>query len=117
MTPPKTPRTATHLHPGTIMARKKMLADRAAGVQSKSSSRITPMEPDRARAVAQVASVMVDTARVEVEYLKVTKQDCSSFIDGLKAPEAISAINKAPGGGTIDHSKPGVVRNSMGSNA
>lgn len=41
MTPPKTPRTATHLHPGTILARKKMLADRAAGVQSKSSSRIT----------------------------------------------------------------------------
>lgn len=77
-------------------------------------NRTTPMEPDRARAVAQVASVMVDTARVEVEYLKVTKQDCSSFIDGLKSPEAIAAITNAPGGGTIDRSQQGVVRHSMG---
>lgn len=33
-------------------------------------NREQPMEVDRARAVAQVASVLVDTARVEVEYLK-----------------------------------------------
>lgn len=33
-------------------------------------NRDQPMEVDRARAVAQVASVLVDTARVEVEYLK-----------------------------------------------
>ena len=46
-----------------------------------------PMEPDRARAVAQVAGVLVDSARVEVEYLKATDQDVSNFIDGLKAPE------------------------------
>lgn len=72
-----------------------------------------PMEPDRARAVAQVASVMVDSARVEVEYLKATKQDCSSFIDGLKAPPAVKAITNAPTG-TIDRSQPGVVRHSMG---
>ena len=76
-------------------------------------NRTTPMEPDRARAVAQVASVPVDTARVEVEYIKATKQDCSSFIDGLKAPGAVAAITQAPTG-TIDRSKPGVVRHSMG---
>lgn len=46
-----------------------------------------PMEPDRARAVAQVAGVLVDSARVEVDYLKATGQDVSNFIDGLKAPE------------------------------
>jgi len=45
-----------------------------------------PMEPDRARAVAMVAGVLVDSARVEVDYLKLTKQDTSNFIDGLKAP-------------------------------
>lgn len=73
-----------------------------------------PMEPDRARAVAQVAAVMVDTARVEVEYLKVTKQDNSSFIDGLKAPNALEAISNAPGGGLIDRSTPGVTRHTMG---
>jgi BioD-like phosphotransacetylase family protein len=46
-----------------------------------------PMEPDRARAVAQVAGVLVDSARVEVDYLKATGQDVSNFIDCLKAPE------------------------------
>lgn len=79
-----------------------------------------PMEPDRARAVATVASVMVDTARVEVEYLKVSKQDNSNFIDGMKAPEVVtaigntSAITTAPGGGLIDRSKPGVTRHTLG---
>lgn len=80
----------------------------------------SPMEPDRARAVAQVAAVMVDTARVEVEYLKVTKQDTSSFIDSLKSPEAQTAIGNAPtatithAGGTVDRSKPGVTRHTLG---
>ena len=49
--------------------------------------RENPMEPDRARAVAQVAGVLVDTARVEVDYIKATGQDVSNFIDGLKAPD------------------------------
>ena len=53
-----------------------------------------PMEPDRARAVAQVASVLVDTAKVEVDYLKATGQDTSSFIDGLKAPLVIEGTPK-----------------------
>jgi hypothetical protein len=48
--------------------------------------RENPMEPDRARAVAQVASVLVDTARVEVDYIKASGQDVSNFIDGMKAP-------------------------------
>ena len=37
--------------------------------------RSNPMDIARARAVADVASVMVDTARVENEYLKITGQD------------------------------------------
>ena len=57
-------------------------------------NRHNPMEPDRARAVAQVASVLVDTAKVEVDYLKATGQDTSSFIDGLKPP--LPAIEGAP---------------------
>jgi hypothetical protein len=43
--------------------------------------RENPMEPDRARAVAQVASVLVDTAKVEVDYLKATGQDKSAFLE------------------------------------
>lgn len=75
--------------------------------------RKNPMEPDRARAVAQVASVLVDTARVEVDYIKVTGQDTSNFIDGLKTPQAVAAIANAPTG-SVDRSTPGVVRHTLG---
>lgn len=44
-------------------------------------NREKPMEPDRARAVAQVASVLVDTAKVEIEYLKATGGNRSAFLD------------------------------------
>lgn len=40
-----------------------------------------PMEPDRARAVAQVASVLVDSAKVEVDYLKATGQNRAKFLE------------------------------------
>lgn len=76
-------------------------------------NRANPMEPDRARAVAQVASVLVDTARVEVDYIKATGQDSSSFIDGLKAPAAMAAITQTPTG-TVDRSVAGVLRHRMG---
>jgi hypothetical protein len=69
-------------------------------------NRENPMEPDRARAVAQVASVLVDTAKVEVDYLKATNQDRSGFLEepaqittdasgaGLPLPNGISAITR-----------------------
>lgn len=44
-------------------------------------NREQPMEPDRARAVAQVASVLVDSAKVEVDYIKATGSDRSDFIE------------------------------------
>ena len=53
------------------------------------TNRHNPMEPDRARAVAQVASVLVDTAKVEIDYIKATGQDNSDFLDGMKAPLAL----------------------------
>lgn len=36
----------------------------------------------------QLAAVLVDTARVEVDYIKASGQDVSNFIDGMKAPGA-----------------------------
>lgn len=44
--------------------------------------RENPMEPDRARAIGQVASVLIDSARVEVDYIKATGADRSDFLDG-----------------------------------
>lgn len=43
--------------------------------------RENPMEPDRARAIAQVANVLVDTAKVEIDYLKATQQDSAPFLE------------------------------------
>lgn len=44
-------------------------------------NRENPMDIERAKAVAQVASVLVDTAKVENEYLKITGQDRSNFLE------------------------------------
>lgn len=45
-----------------------------------------PMEVERARAVADVARVLVDTAKVEVDYLRVTNQDRSGFLEEPSDP-------------------------------
>lgn len=50
-----------------------------------------PMEVDRARAIAQVAAVLVDTARVEVEFLKATDGTSSGFLDTKPAAPALPA--------------------------
>lgn len=61
--------------------------------------RENPMEPDRARAVAQVAGILVDTAKVEVDYIKATGSDRSDFLElpvtatGLPAPSGEPAAH------------------------
>lgn len=72
-------------------------------------NRDNPMEPDRARAVAQVASVLVDTAKVEVDYIKATGADRSDFLE----PEATHphlAHSAAP---TAHQPFPGVTRHRL----
>lgn len=44
-------------------------------------NRENPMDIERAKAVAQVAGVLVDTAKVENDYLKITGQDRSNFLE------------------------------------
>ncbi len=44
-------------------------------------NRDTPMDIERAKAVATVAGVLVDTAKVENDYLKITGQDRSDFLE------------------------------------
>ena len=39
------------------------------------------MEPDRARAISAVAGELIDTARVEVEYMRLSGREHSQFID------------------------------------
>jgi len=55
-------------------------------------NRDQPMEPDRARAIATVAGVLVDSARAEVEYIKATGADGSTF---LEQPDTDAAATRA----------------------
>ena len=54
------------------------------------------MEPDRARAVAQVASVLVDTAKVEVEYLRATGQQKAGFLEEPATVTTNALPNSSP---------------------
>lgn len=56
---------------------RKSLLDTLSDLRNKEQ----PMDIERAKAVAQVASVLVDTAKVENEYLKITGQDRSGFLE------------------------------------
>lgn len=62
-------------------------------------NRDNPMDIDRAKTVAQVASVLVESAKVENEYLKITGQDRSKFLEqpAVAAPAAaVTAHNPFP---------------------
>ena len=58
-------------------------------------NRESPMEPDRA--VAQVASVLLDTAKLEIDYLKATGQDRSDFLEPPIDP-AVAQLGHSPAG-------------------
>lgn len=49
-----------------------------------------PMDPARALAVAKVATVLVDTARVEVDFLKATGRDQSNFMGVTPAGKTVT---------------------------
>ena len=55
---------------------RQSLLDTLADLRNKEK----PMDVERAKAVAQVASVLVDTARVENDYLRITGNDQSNFM-------------------------------------
>lgn len=56
---------------------RQHLLDTLADLRNKDN----PMDIDRARAVADVATVIVNTAKVEVEYLKATNQTHTPFLE------------------------------------
>lgn len=73
--------------------------------------RENPMDIERAKAVATVAGVLVDTARVENEYLKITNQDRSAFLGPMAG--AAPAITNS-GFPSAHQPFPGVTRHTLG---
>ena len=76
--------------------------------------RDNPMDVDRARAVAQVAGVLVDSAKVEVDYIKATGATGDSlFISPLNSePERL--LNGQQPKGEIERTPTGFVRRLRG---
>ncbi|WP_342705197.1 hypothetical protein OHZ10_29405 [Burkholderia arboris] len=74
--------------------------------------RENPMDVDRARAVAQVAGVLVDSAKVEVDYIKATGATGDSlFISPLNSdPERLLNSTK----GEIERTPTGFVHRIRG---
>lgn len=72
------------------------LREHLMGTLTSLRDRENPMEPDRARAVAQVAGVLVDTARVEVEFLKATGAEKSKFLGDEPVTSALPAPTDTP---------------------
>lgn len=76
------------------------LREHLLGTLADLRDRTNPMEPDRARAVAQVASVLVDTAKVEVDYLKASGQNRAGFLE--EPPDThVAHLGHTPGAGDV----------------
>lgn len=67
--------TNPHTNPHINQVRQSLL-DTLADLRNREA----PMDIERAKAVAQVAGVLVDTAKVENDYLKITGQDSGQFL-------------------------------------
>jgi hypothetical protein len=74
-------------------------------------NRETPMEPDRARAIAQVAGVLVDSAKVEIEYLKAIGTGNSQFLE-QPAAQQLGAPDSGYTQGNVQR-LPGVTRHTL----
>jgi hypothetical protein len=51
------------------------------------------IKPDQAKAIAHVSGVLVESAKVQVQYLQVTKQSSAGFFQGDATPSAISTTS------------------------
>lgn len=64
------------------------------------SDKDNPLEIERAKAIADVAQVVVNSARVEVEHMKLAGGRGSGFIPEATAPslpEGVTVVGKKPG--------------------
>lgn len=75
-------------NPNDVSALRGLLFDTLRDLRDKEK----PMEVDRARAISDVAKVLVDSARVEVEHMKLTGGDGSGFIP--EQPKQLEAPDK-----------------------
>ena len=71
---------------------RKSLLDTLADLRNKEQ----PMDVKRALAVAQVANVLVESAKVENEYLKLTGQSYSKFLEDDNSNPKVPQLGATP---------------------
>lgn len=99
-------RTQTESHISTV---RKHLLDTLADLRNKEN----PMDIARAKAVAEVAGVLIESAKVEVDYLRATKQDHAPFLEAppdTKVPQLPNGSGPFPPATTVaPGDRPGIV--------
>lgn len=71
----------------TISALREHLFAALKGLRDKDN----PMDIERAKAISEVAKTVIDTAKVEVEYLRLNGGGESEFIDGVVGQKNLPA--------------------------
>lgn len=78
--------------PNHISTLRRHLLDQVRALRAASSTEEVQREIDRSKAVAELAQAVVNTAKVEVDYLKITGQPSTPFLevppDQLYLPDA-----------------------------
>jgi hypothetical protein len=84
------------------------------GILNDLHQRKDPADIDRAKAMAAVGSVLVDTARVENEYIKLTGQERSNFMESSGGDDGQLGLGFAPGQPTAHNPFPVSARHLLG---
>ncbi len=69
--------------PNDVQALRGLLFDTLRDLRDKEK----PMEVDRARAISDVAKVLVESAKVEVDHMKLTGENGSGFIPSAEVKQ------------------------------
>lgn len=73
-----------------ITALRTHLFDTLAALQDKNN----PMDIDRAKAINETAQVIINSAKVEVDYARVTGKGAGRFLGEAEEPEGVTATGK-----------------------
>lgn len=77
---------------------RKMLLDQMAALRSASNPELLRQEIERGQALGQIAQVITNTAKVEVDYIKATGQDRNAFLDAPADGRLTAITTSAPAG-------------------
>lgn len=72
-----------------------------------------PMDIARARAVSEVAQTVINSAKVEVDYLKATSQNSATFFEPKPALPGITEKDSGYTQGTVTHLPNGVTKHRL----